>query len=92
MPQKLPATSVLGNRISDCGTDEKDGKDWGFGETVRSAQAKFYAADGFADLVTSTDEYGYSDPWHYDSAGYVDLGEQFAETLISLRDSEPNAE
>ena len=27
---------------------------------------------------------GYSDKWHYDSAGTIDLGRQFAEALISL--------
>jgi hypothetical protein len=35
--------------------------------------------DPHAELVTSTDGYGYSDPAHYDSAGYLDMGEKFAE-------------
>jgi hypothetical protein len=54
---------------------------WKFNSIVREAQAAWVAADGHARLVTSTDEYGYSDPWHYDSPGYLDLGRRFAESL-----------
>jgi hypothetical protein len=54
---------------------------WKHGPIVREAQAAWVEADGHAALVTSTDGYGYSDPWHYDSAGYVDLGRRFAEAL-----------
>ncbi len=57
---------------------------WAQGEIVRAAQADFVAKDPAAVLVTSTDAYGYSDPWHYDSAGYLDLGKQFAEQLSSI--------
>jgi iduronate 2-sulfatase len=35
--------------------------------------------------VTSTDGYGYSDKWHYNSAGYVDLGKRFAEVLVGVQ-------
>jgi hypothetical protein len=38
-----------------------------------------------AALVVETDSYGYSDPFHYDSAGYVDLGRRFAEAMASIR-------
>ncbi len=76
----IPA--VIG-RISDSGRNES-GKVWKFGEIVRQAQADFVKEDGFAALVTETDNYQYSDPWHYDSAGYIDLGKRFAETLHSL--------
>ena len=47
-------------------------------------QASFVEADPIAALVTSTDSYGNSDSWHYDTAGYLDLGEQFAKALISV--------
>ena len=57
---------------------------WEYGEIVRAAQAEFVEADGNAALVTSTDEYGYSDPWHYDTAGYLDLGRRFAEAVVGL--------
>jgi len=37
--------------------------------------------DENAPIGISTDEYNYSDPWHYDSAGYLDLGEKFADAV-----------
>lgn len=54
---------------------------WKYSEEVRKAQADFVKADRNAALVTSTDEYGKSDKWHYDSAGYLDLGVKFAEAM-----------
>lgn len=77
---------VVIGRISDSGRDEeeKDGKVWNHGDIVRAAQASFAAHDGRAALVTSTDGYSYSDPWHYDSAGFLDLGRRFADALLSL--------
>lgn len=71
-------------RISDSG-QEDDGKVWDLGGIVRDAQAMFVRRDGAAALVTSTDSYGYSDRWHYDTAGYIDLGRQFADALAGLR-------
>jgi hypothetical protein len=71
-------------RISDSGKDA-DGKVWDYGDIVRAAQASFVRKDGHAALVTSTDSYGYSDNWHYDTAGYIDLGKQFADALVGLR-------
>ena len=73
---------VVIGRISDSGTDKKDGKVWDHGTEVRAAQAAFVKNDTAAHLVESTDAYGYSDPWHYDSAGYIDLGKQFANALL----------
>ena len=72
---------VIVGRISDSGNDKNDGKVWDFGYTVREAQRAFCEKDGNAALVTSTDKYEYSDPWHYDTAGYIDLGIQFANAL-----------
>ena len=57
---------------------------WKEGEMVRAAQAAFCEKDQAARLVTSTDGYGYSDPYHYDSAGYLDMGEQFANAIGAL--------
>lgn len=74
--------TVIG-RISDSGGDGKD-KIWKFGDTVREQQAEFVESDGNAALVTSTDQYGYSDPWHYDTAGYIDLGEEFGKAMAEL--------
>jgi lysophospholipase L1-like esterase len=77
---------VVVGRISDSGIDEEeqDGRVWNHGGIVREAQASFVARDGHAALVTSTDDYAYSDRWHYDSAGYIDLGRQFATAVHGL--------
>ena len=77
-------------RISDSGQDDTDGMIWDFGEAVRAAQAAFVENDARAALVTSTDNYGYSDPYHYDTAGYLDLGKRFAEALHSLENPTGN--
>jgi len=58
---------------------------WEFGESVRKQQMLFCQDDPKAKLITSTDKYGYSDPWHYDTLGYLDLGKEFARALHDLR-------
>ncbi|MBI3854793.1 MAG: hypothetical protein HY293_03785 [Planctomycetes bacterium] len=74
---------VVIGRISD---SRQGGKPmWINGGLVRAAQAAYCEKDGAAALVTTTDAYGYSDPWHYDSAGYLDLGKEFAEALVKLQ-------
>ncbi len=78
-----PEIPVVIGRISDSGNDPS-GKVWEFGDTVRKAQHKFAEDDSLAAIVTSTDNYSYSDPWHYDSEAYIDLGEKFAQALDSL--------
>lgn len=75
--------SAVVGRISDSGNDD-DGKVWDFGDIVRDAQASFVKNDSSAALVTSTDFYDYSDKWHYDGKGYIDLGEQFAIKMYEL--------
>lgn len=74
---------VVVGRISDSG-NSSSGKVWEYGDVVRAAQASFVEKDAAAALVTSTDEYGYSDPWHYDTVGYIDLGRQFAALMLEL--------
>ncbi len=71
-------------RISDSGQDPKDGKVWDHGDTVRAAQASFCESDPAAALVTDTDDYANSDPWHYDTAGFIALGRAFADALHAL--------
>lgn len=71
-------------RISDSGRDD-DGRVWNHGKIVRQAQQAFVDSDSAAAIITSTDGYGYSDPYHYDTAGYVDFGKQFAEAIHRLR-------
>lgn len=75
---------VVIGRISDSGI--KDNKRiWTHGEIVRARQAEFVDNDPAARFVTTTDTYGYSDPYHYDSAGYIDLGREFAKKLHELQ-------
>jgi len=62
----------------------KEPPTWKHGEMVRAAQAAYVGSDGHAALVVSTDSYGYSDPWHYDSPGYIDLGREFASAMMKL--------
>lgn len=76
--------SVIIGRISDSGQVES-GIVWKHGEIVRAAQEAYVDKDRHAALVTSTDAYGYSDPWHYNSAGYLDLGRKFAEAIHALQ-------
>jgi hypothetical protein len=74
---------VVIGRISDSGNDD-DGLVWNYGNIVRWQQARFVNRDKNAGLVTSTDDYGYSDKWHYDSKGYIDFGKQFAKEMTLL--------
>ena len=80
---RLDDLPVVIGRISDSGQDE-DGKVWDYSDIVRMAQLSFVLKDVCAALVTSTDEYGFSDKYHYDSAGYIDLGKKFAEAVLEL--------
>ncbi len=74
---------VVVGRISDSG-NSPTGKVWKYGREIRWQQAKFVSRDQNAALVTSTDNYDYSDPYHYDSKGYIDLGKQFAKKMSLL--------
>ncbi len=74
---------VVVGRISDSG-NSPTGKVWKYGREIRWQQAKFVSRDQNAALVTSTDNYDYSDPYHYDSKGYIDLGKQFAKEMSLL--------
>ncbi len=81
---------VVVGRISDSGQDD-DGKVWDYGDIVRKAEADYCDKDPYAALVTSTDNYGYSDRYHYDTAGFIDLGVQFANTMHKLEQKESTA-
>jgi acetyl esterase/lipase len=90
---RLDDLPVVIGRISDSGQDETDGKVWNHGDIVRQAQKSFVEKDANAALVTSTDNYGYSDKWHYDTKGYLDLGKEFSQAIFSLQndlDSDSN--
>lgn len=54
-----------------------------YGDVVRAAQAK--VAQTFPYTATfPTSDYGMCDPWHYDTAGMLSLGERFAEAMKKL--------
>jgi len=59
---------------------------WKHGEIVRTAQATYAGSDANVSLIVTTDNYGYSDRWHYDSPGYIDLGRQFATAIAKLEE------
>lgn len=70
-------------RISDSRHNDKTV--WPFGDLVRKHQQTFCEKDGNAKLIVTTDQYRYSDPWHYDTSGYLELGTEFAKAIHSLR-------
>ncbi len=80
---------VVIGKISDSENDE-DGKVWDYGELVQYAQEKYAKTERNAAIVRSTKFYTYSDPWHYDSNGYIDLGEKFAEAIFHLNKTDIN--
>ncbi|KAA3631890.1 MAG: hypothetical protein DWQ02_15675 [Bacteroidetes bacterium] len=75
---------VVVGKISDSWNDPRDQKVWDHGELVQYAQEKYARTDKNAAIVRSTRYYKYYDPWHFDSAGYLDLGEKFAEAMHLL--------
>jgi len=74
---------VVIGKISDSGMSNK-GKVWQYGELVQYAQEQYVRADRKATIVRETRNYKYSDPWHYDTEGYITLGERFAEAVYGL--------
>jgi hypothetical protein len=63
---------------------DNNGKTWRYGELVQHAQEEYVRNDKNAAIVRDTQFYQYSDPWHYDSKGYIDLGIKFAEAIYIL--------
>jgi len=74
---------VVIGKISDSHNNSV-GKVWTYGELVQFAQEQYVKKDKNAAIVRSTKDYKYSDPWHYDSDGYIHLGEEFAKAFITL--------
>lgn len=75
---------VVIGKISDS-WNNKQGKVWKYGELIQAAQEKFVLKDKKAAIVRETRYYKYSDPYHYNSEGYIDLGNKFAEALERLK-------
>lgn len=76
---------VVIGKISDSWNDKKDGKVWDYGDLIQYAEEKFAREDGNAAIVRTTRYYKYSDPWHYTSVDYIDLGVQFANAWKSIQ-------
>lgn len=78
---------VVIGKISDSHHERYDyGLVWKYGDYVRQAQENYVAKDGNAAIVRDTERYDYSDPWHYQSDNYVQMGIAFAEALMSLEE------
>ena len=75
--------AVVIGKISDSGL-ENNGKVWIYGELVQHAQEEYVRKDRNAAMVRNTRSLQYSDPYHYDSRGYIDLVIMFAETVKQL--------
>lgn len=73
---------VIG-KISDSGA-KNNGKVWKYAELVQYAQEKFSRTDRNSIIIRDTRDYEYSDPHHYDSQSYIDLGEKFADAIHLL--------
>ena len=69
--------------------NNEKGKIWTYGELVQFAQEKLALTDKNTIVVRSTKKYNYSDKHHYDSKGYIDLGEKFAEAINNINNSKP---
>ncbi|WP_299051162.1 sialate O-acetylesterase [uncultured Polaribacter sp.] len=74
---------VVIGKISDSGRNA-EGKIYPYGELVQYGQEKFVKSDKNAAIVRNTRFYKFSDLWHYNSTGFIDLGIQFAEALYKL--------
>lgn len=75
---------VVIGRITDSGMNE-DGQVMPHIERVQQAQSDWVAQDACAAYVTEIDTYTHSDDaWHYDSAGYRDMGIAFANAMTTL--------
>ncbi|GAB5404643.1 MAG: sialate O-acetylesterase [Aureliella sp.] len=74
---------VVIGQISDSGQNAR-GRLWTHLEILQSQQQLFAKEDKAANIVQTTANYSYSDPAHYDSAGYLDLGRQFARSMHEL--------
>ncbi|WP_235298197.1 sialate O-acetylesterase [Portibacter marinus] len=73
---------VIG-KITDSGKNDA-GKVFRYSELVQYAQEKYARTEQKVAIVRSTQNYGYYDAYHYDSSGYIDLGEKFAEAIYKL--------
>lgn len=77
---------VVIGKITDSGMDD-DGHVMDYADRVQHAQEAFAADDPCAELVRVTDHLSYVDNRHYDTDGFIELGEAFAEAVLRLEAS-----
>ena len=66
--------------------DEADGMRMNYHKFVQQGQKAFVENDVCAAYVTTLDnETHLDDGWHYQSEGYVHLGEEFAAAMLKLQ-------
>ncbi|MDC8829697.1 sialate O-acetylesterase [Alteromonas gilva] len=76
---------VVMGKITDSKMDPEDGLRMNWGSVVQQAQLDFVEQDTCAALVTVTESFTHlEDGWHYHSADYLQLGEQFANSVNLL--------
>tara|TARA_Y100000590_G_scaffold197861_1_gene224717 strand:+ start:44 stop:1054 length:1011 start_codon:yes stop_codon:yes gene_type:complete len=54
---------------------------------VHEAQNRFTNNDFCALYVSDTENYNYSDPWHYDTNGFLNMGIAFAKAVLKLEET-----
>ena len=76
---------VVIGKINDSHMTSDGGPTQPYIATVHAAQKDFTDNDPCAALVTETETYTFSsDAWHYDSEGYIRMGEAFAKAVTML--------
>ncbi|MDO6476239.1 sialate O-acetylesterase [Alteromonas sp. 1_MG-2023] len=77
---------VVIGKITDSGMDEADGMRMNYHKIVQQGQKAFVENDVCAAYVTTLDkETHLDDGWHYQSEGYVHLGQEFAAAMLKLQ-------
>jgi len=74
---------VIG-KINDSNMAEENQPTQPYIATVHLAQKQFTDSDSCASYVSETGNYNFSDPWHYDSKGFLEMGEAFARAVLRL--------
>lgn len=82
-----PDLAIVIGKITDSGRDE-DGLLMDHIAVVQEAQESFAENDRCAEFVTVADgfEYPPDDPWHYTTAGYLEMGTAFADAVLELEE------
>jgi hypothetical protein len=84
---RSPDLPVVIGKITDSGKAE-DGLVMDYIDIVQKAQASFSDSDRCAELVSVTENLNYrDDEYHYDTEGFIRLGEAFAKAALRLENT-----